>query len=32
MIFSKMCEAGVAYMEEAFVNWDPVDKTVVADE
>ena len=25
MIFNQMREAGVAYQEESFVNWDPVD-------
>ena len=31
-IFLKMYEAGLAYQKEAVVNWDPVDKTVLADE
>ena len=30
--FAKMFKAGLAYQEEALVNWDPVDKTVLADE
>jgi leucyl-tRNA synthetase len=31
-IFLKMYEAGLAYQKEAAVNWDPIDKTVLADE
>lgn len=31
-IFLKMYEAGLVYQKEALVNWDPVDKTVLADE
>ncbi|KAI9313203.1 leucyl-tRNA synthetase [Dichotomocladium elegans] len=31
-IFLKMHEAGLAYQKEAVVNWDPVDKTVLANE
>jgi leucyl-tRNA synthetase len=31
-IFLKMHEQGLAYRKEAIVNWDPVDKTVLADE
>jgi leucyl-tRNA synthetase len=31
-IFIKMFEAGMAYRKRAVVNWDPVDKTVLADE
>ena len=31
-IFLKMYEAGLAYQKLAIVNWDPVDKTVLADE
>jgi leucyl-tRNA synthetase len=28
----QMFKAGLAYQDEALVNWDPVDKTVLADE
>ena len=31
-IFLKMFEAGLAYRKRAVVNWDPVDKTVLANE
>lgn len=31
-IFLKLYEAGLAYKKEAEVNWDPVDKTVLANE
>ena len=31
-IFQKMHERGLAYRAEAEVNWDPVDKTVLANE
>ncbi|OWF34737.1 leucine--tRNA ligase, mitochondrial [Mizuhopecten yessoensis] len=31
-IFLKMYEAGLVYQKEGQVNWDPVDKTVLADE
>ncbi|XP_052231121.1 leucine--tRNA ligase, mitochondrial-like isoform X2 [Dreissena polymorpha] len=31
-IFLKMYEAGLVYQKKASVNWDPVDKTVLADE
>ena len=31
-IFLRMYEAGLAYQQEAVVNWDPVDQTVLADE
>ena len=31
-IFLQMLEAGLAYRKRAVVNWDPVDKTVLADE
>ena len=31
-IFLKMMEAGLAYQRRAVVNWDPVDRTVLADE
>ena len=31
-IFINMFEAGLAYKEKAWVNWDPVDKTVLANE
>lgn len=31
-IFTKLFEADIAYKKEATVNWDPVDKTVLANE
>lgn len=31
-LFLKMYKSGIAYKKEALVNWDPVDKTVLADE
>ncbi|XP_074645241.1 putative leucine--tRNA ligase, mitochondrial isoform X2 [Tubulanus polymorphus] len=31
-IFLKMFEAGLVYQKKAMVNWDPVDKTVLAEE
>ena len=31
-LFLKMYDAGLAYQEEAMVNWDPIDQTVLADE
>ncbi|OON23131.1 putative leucine--tRNA ligase, partial [Opisthorchis viverrini] len=31
-LFLKLYEAGLAYQRFAFVNWDPVDQTVLADE
>lgn len=31
-LFLKLYEAGLAYQQEALVNWDPVDQTVLADE
>lgn len=30
--FLKMLEAGIAYRKESWVNWDPVDNTVLANE
>ena len=31
-IFTRLLERGMAYQSDAFVNWDPVDKTVLANE
>ncbi|XP_076233675.1 leucyl-tRNA synthetase, mitochondrial isoform X2 [Calliopsis andreniformis] len=31
-LFLKFFERGLAYQKEAFVNWDPVDQTVLAEE
>ena len=31
-IFLQMLKSGLAYQQEAVVNWDPVDQTVLADE
>ena len=31
-LFLKLYENGLLYQKETFVNWDPVDKTVLADE
>ena len=31
-IFQALRERGMAYREETFVNWDPVDQTVLANE
>lgn len=31
-IFTQLFEAGLAYQEDAIVNWDPIDKTVLANE
>lgn len=31
-IFLELYNAGLAYQKEAVVNWDPVDKTVLANE
>jgi leucyl-tRNA synthetase len=31
-IFLKFHEAGLAYQKEGFVNWDPIDETVLANE
>ena len=32
LLFIKMYEAGLAYRQENFVNWDPVEQTVLANE
>ena len=31
-LFLQLYQAGLAYQKEAFVNWDPIDKTVLANE
>ncbi|KAK0082807.1 hypothetical protein PV326_007021 [Microctonus aethiopoides] len=31
-LFLKLYKRGLAYQSEAFVNWDPIDQTVLADE
>lgn len=31
-IFLQLHKAGLAYQKEAAVNWDPIDKTVLANE
>ncbi len=31
-MFTKFFEAGIAYKKESYVNWDPVDQTVLANE
>lgn len=31
-LFLKLFERGLVYQKEAFVNWDPVDQTVLAEE
>lgn len=31
-LFLKLYENGLLYQKETFVNWDPVDQTVLADE
>lgn len=31
-LFLKLFDAGLVYQKEAIVNWDPIDKTVLADE
>ncbi len=31
-IFGDFLDAGLAYQKESFVNWDPIDKTVLANE
>ena len=31
-LFLRMFKAGLAYQKDAFVNWDPVDNTVLANE
>lgn len=32
VLFLKLNEAGLVYRKEALVNWDPIDRTVLADE
>lgn len=31
-LFLKLFERGLVYQKEAFVNWDPIDQTVLAEE
>lgn len=31
-LFLKLFDRGLAYQKEAYVNWDPVDRTVLAEE
>lgn len=31
-LFLKLYDKGLVYQKEAYVNWDPVDKTVLAEE
>ncbi len=31
-LFLRMLDSGLAYQKEAAVNWDPVDRTVLANE
>ncbi len=32
MFFIKLYESGIVYKKNAFINWDPIDKTVLANE
>ena len=32
LLFLKMLKSGMAYKKSGVVNWDPVDKTVLANE
>ena len=31
-IFQLMHDKGIAYQDQGYINWDPVDKTVLANE